>query len=128
MSPPAGPLGTIGQVAIRVIDVERATTFYRDVLGLPFLFAFPGLAFFRAGEVRLMLTAASEPRFDHPASIVYYRVGDIEEAHVTLLERGAVFERAPAITHRAPGQELWLAFLQDGEGNVLALMEERRVP
>src|SRR5687768_14248993 len=37
----------IGQVAITVGNVERSTTFFRDVLGLKFLFAAgPNLAFF----------------------------------------------------------------------------------
>lgn len=57
-SPPPTPgLSDIGQIAITVGDVTKATAFYRDVLGLKFLFsAGPNLAFFSAGHVRLMLS------------------------------------------------------------------------
>ena len=40
-------LGAIGQIAVPVGDIERAIAFYRDVLGMRFLFkAPPGLGFF----------------------------------------------------------------------------------
>lgn len=50
-------LSKIRQIAITVSDVEHALEFYRDVLGLTFLFS-PGanLAFLDAGGNRLMLT------------------------------------------------------------------------
>lgn len=79
---------TLGQVAIRVHDVGRATAFYRDQLGLPLLFEFTGLAFFRCGDVRLMLSTAEKPEFDHPASILYYRVPDVEASYAELGARG----------------------------------------
>jgi methylmalonyl-CoA/ethylmalonyl-CoA epimerase len=119
-------LSQIGQIAINVQDVERATAFYRDVLGLRFLFAYPGLAFFDAGGVRLMLSRAEDPKLDHPASILYYRVPVIEAAHEALVSRGVHFERSPHLVARMPDHELWLAELQDSEGNILALMTEKR--
>jgi len=71
----------VEQIAINVHDVDRAVKFYRDVLGLPFLFQVPQMAFFQCGEVRLMLGIPSEPEFDHPSSTIYFRVADIEAAH-----------------------------------------------
>lgn len=126
-SEPAFGLSQIGQIAIHVEDVERATAFYRDRLGMRFLFAFPGLAFFDCGGVRLMLSRAEKPEFDHPASILYYRVPDLALAHATLGERGVSFESDPHLIHKAADHELWMAFLRDSEGNLLGLMSEKPV-
>jgi methylmalonyl-CoA/ethylmalonyl-CoA epimerase len=119
-------LSQIGQIAINVQDVERATAFYRDTLGMRFLFAFPGLAFFDCGGVRLMLSRAEDPKLDHPASILYYRVADIEAAHQALAARGVRFETGPHLVARMPDHELWLAEFSDSEENILALMAEKR--
>jgi len=119
-------LSQIGQIAINVQDVERATAFYRDTLGMRFLFAFPGLAFFDGAGVRLMLSRAEDPRFDHKASILYYRVPDIEAAHAALAARGVRFESGPHLVARMPDHELWLADFYDSEDNLLALMTEKR--
>src|SRR6267378_2453960 len=77
----------IGQVSILVQDLERATAFYRDALGLPLLFTAPNLAFFDCGGVRLMLGPAETPQFDHPSSILYFRVSDLNAAYQRLVER-----------------------------------------
>lgn len=122
-------LSKIGQILVNAPDVARATAFYRDRLGLKFLFAAgERLAFFDAGGVRLMLAAATpeEREFDHPSSILYFAVDDIEAAHRVLTERGVEFRRGRELTHRAPGYELWTAFFRDSEGNTLALQSERR--
>ncbi|MGE5233873.1 MAG: VOC family protein [Acidobacteriota bacterium] len=120
-------LRSIGQIAINAKDLERATAFYRDRLGLRELFTAPGLAFFDCGGVRLMLSGAEEPEFDHPSSILYFKVDDIEASHRALVERGVEFRQPPHVVHRAPGMELWMAFFLDSEGNTLALQCERRV-
>ncbi len=120
-------LGSIGQIAINAKDLERATAFYRDRLGLRLLFAAPGLAFFDCGGVRLMLSGAEEPEFDHPSSVLYFKVDDIAASHQELVARGVEFRREPHVIHRAPGMELWMAFFRDSEGNTQALMCERRV-
>jgi len=117
-------LSQIGQIAIHAQDVERATAFYRDQLGMTFLFAAPGLAFFDCGGVRLMLSRAEKPEFDHPASILYYKVPDIEDARRALAGRGVVFGSEPHVVHRAADHDLWLADFRDSEGNLLALMSE----
>jgi predicted enzyme related to lactoylglutathione lyase len=118
-------LTQIGQIAVTTRDTERAVRFYRDVLGLPFLFQAGPLAFFMCGSVRLMLSTPEKPEFDHPASILYYRVEDIAAAHETLVSRGVTFIEAPRVIHKAPDHDLWMAFFHDSEGNPLALMSER---
>ncbi|MBI1966596.1 MAG: VOC family protein [Gemmatimonadetes bacterium] len=124
---PAGVgLDRIGQIAINAHDLERAVRFYRDTLGMRFLFQVPGMAFFDCGGIRLMLGLASEPRFDHPASILYYRVDDIHAAHQVLTGRGVAFERPPHFVAKLETHDLWLAFCKDSEDNVLALMAEVR--
>jgi predicted enzyme related to lactoylglutathione lyase len=119
-------LAQIGQIAINVHDLERAVAFYRDTLGIRFLFQAPGgLAFFDVGGVRLMLGAAENPDFNHPASTLYYKVEDIDAAYRTLTERGVVFIDEPHLIAKLPSHELWMTFFRDSEDNVLALMEER---
>lgn len=119
-------LGRIGQIAVNAHDLPRAVTFYRDTLGMRFLFEVPQMAFFDCAGVRLMLGLPSAPAFDHPASIIYYRVDDIQAAHRILVKRGVVFHEPPHVAARLPDHELWLAFFRDTEKNVIALMSEVR--
>lgn len=121
----ATPFGlcTIAQVAVTAHDIERATTFYRDTLGMKFLFsAPPGLAFFDCAGVRLMLSLPAKPEFDHPSSILYFDVADIQAAHATLVERGVKFEEAPTFVANMGTYDLWIASFRDSENNVMALM------
>lgn len=115
----------IGQLAINCRDVARATRFYRDVLGLPLLFEAGGMAFFDCGGVRLMLSRPSSAELDHPASPIYFRVTDIEARLQAMQASGAAIRRAAQPTHRDARHELWIGWFEDGEGNLLALMEER---
>ena len=119
------PLRDIGQIAIRITDLPRATAFYRDVLGLPFLFDAPRLAFFQAGSIRLMLSPAETPEFDHPGSVLYFSVADIGSAYATLRARGVRFRDEPHVVHSTPQGALWITAFEDSEANVLALMEWR---
>lgn len=121
-----GALTAIGQIAINVHDLDRAVACYRDQLGLELLFTVPNLAFFRCGTVRLMLGRAERPEFDHPGSILYYRVDDIDRTHADLLAKGIPFESGPHLIARMPDHELWMAFGKDSEGNTFGLMCERR--
>ena len=123
---PATPgLAQIGQIALAMKDLPRAVAFYRDVLGLPFLFeAPPKLAFFDCAGVRLMLSEPEKPEFDHPASIIYYRVMSMQESVAVLKSRGAVFESDPHLIAKMPNHDLWMAFLRDPERNLIGLMSE----
>lgn len=117
----------IGQIAINAHDVERAVAFYRDALGLKLLFkAGPGLAFFECGGVRLMLTNPEKPEFDHPGSILYFTVPDIQAAYAAMKEKGAKFEDEPHMIARMPDHDLWMVFFRDSEGNLMGLMSEVR--
>jgi methylmalonyl-CoA/ethylmalonyl-CoA epimerase len=118
-------LSQIGQIAITVHDTDRAVAFYRDALGLPFLFQAGQLAFFQCGGVRLMLSVPEKPEFNHPASILYYRVDDIEAAHAELTGRGVVFTDKPHFIAKMPDHDLWMAFFRDSEDNLLGLMCEK---
>lgn len=117
----------IAQISMRARDVARAVSFYRDTLGLTLLFeAPPQMAFFDCGGIRLMVSVPTEPEFDHPGSILYFRVDDIQSAHAAYRERGVTFRGEPHLVARMPDHELWMAFFQDSEGNTLALMNEVR--
>jgi methylmalonyl-CoA/ethylmalonyl-CoA epimerase len=115
----------LGQVAINTKDVDRAAAFYQDKLGLKLLFkAPPGLAFFDCGGVRLMLTRAETPEFDHPSSILYFAVPDIQAAYGKLKESGVHFEEEPRLIARMTAHDLWMTSFRDTEGNLMALMSE----
>jgi len=119
-------IADVGQIFINAKDLPRAIGFYRDVLGLPLLFEIPGSAFFQAGGVRLMVGTAETPEFDHPASIVYYRVADIHAAFGALAAAGVHVEHEPRMIAKMPDHDLWMGFFHDSEGNVAALMSEVR--
>jgi methylmalonyl-CoA/ethylmalonyl-CoA epimerase len=118
-------LSEIGQISIPVQDVARATDFYRDRLGMRYLFsAPPGLAFFACGTVRLMLSRPEGPEREQGSSTLYFRVTKIEQAYRTLQDRGVRFHGAPHLIAKMDTHDLWMAFFHDSEDNVLALMEE----
>ncbi len=116
-------LGPIMQILVPVSDVDRAADFYADVLGLPLLFRYPGNAFFDAHGVRLYLAQPSEPAYTGPATL-YFRVGDVKTTFESLVARGATVREAPEIAHRDAEYDLWLAFVQDPDGNNIGLMRE----
>jgi len=120
----APSLRSIGQVSIRVHDVGRAVAFYRDVLGLDFLFDTGPLAFLMCGDVRIMLTKPESPEFDHPSSTLYFRVDDIHATRAELAERGAEFDDDPHLIARMPDHELWMTFFRDPDRNLHGLMAE----
>ena len=125
MSATATGITRLGQIAINTKDVERAAAFYQDKLGLKLLFkAPPGLAFFDCGGVRLMLSRPEKPEFDHPNSVLYFAVPDIQAAYGKLKESGVRFEDEPHLIARMPAHDLWMTFFRDSEGNLLALMSE----
>lgn len=116
----------IGQIAISVSSVATALPFYRDVLGLPFLFSpSPDLAFLMAGSVRLMLSLPQGAGQVGANSPLYFRVQGIEARHAEMLARGARGERGPQLTARMPDHELWISFLRDPDANLIGLMEEK---
>jgi len=120
-------LSEIQQIALTVSDVSIALPFYRDVLGLTFLFSpAPTLAFLAAGSVRIMLSTPQGAGTVGHNSILYFKVTDIAATHAAILERGARNERAPQLTARMPDHELWSAFVRDPDGNLIGLVEEKR--
>ena len=123
MSSPSFGLSTIEQIAVTAHDIERATAFYRDTLGMKHLFSVPpNLAFFDCGGIRLMLSLPAKPEFDHPSSIIYFKVDDIQEACATLSQRGVQIEEQPIFVADMGTYDLWLASFRDSENNLLALM------
>ena len=127
MTAVAGTVGLsrIGQIAVIVHDLPRAVAFYRDILGMRFLFeAPPKMAFFDCGGIRLMLSLPETPEYDHPSSIIYYAVDDIQQTSAVLQARGVTFDSPPHLIARLPHADLWMAFLRDADRNPVALMSE----
>ena len=119
---------SIGQLMIPVDNFDKGVAFYRDVLGLPFLFAAPPqMAFFMCGSVRLLVGVLPPGEKAQRGSAIYFRVPDIKAVHAELVGKGVQFRAAPHQVHRTAQSELWLAEFADPDGNQLALMEERKV-
>ena len=120
-------LSDIGQIGVTVSDLEKATAFYRDALGIKHLFnAPPAMAFFAAGSVRLMLSRAEKPDSEPFKCALYFKVADIQAARDSLAARGVTFEVEPHRLAKMPDHELWMAFFRDPDRNLLALMCEKR--
>jgi len=118
-------LSQIGQVAMNAHDIERAVTFYRDKLGMKHLFSVPPkMAFFDCDGIMLMLSLPEKPEFDHPGSILYFNVEDIEQAAETLIARGVQFEDKPTFVANMGAYDLWMGFFRDSENNLLAIRSQ----
>ena len=116
----------VGQIQVNAKDLEASRAFYRDVLGLPLILEIPGAVFFDAGNLRLMVAKAERPEFDHPASIIYYRVPDLDAAFQAVRAAGAAVAHEPQLIARMPDHELWMAFVRDPAENYIGLMAEVR--
>ena len=114
----------IRQISINVHDSDRAVAFYRDILGLKLLFRAGHLAFFDCDGIRLMLSPPEKPEFDHPSSILYFKVDDIQQAYAQLQARSVKTEGVPNLVAKMPDHDLWLAAFRDSENNLLCLMAE----
>lgn len=125
--PTAFRLARIGQIHIPVQDLDRATRFYRDTLGMTFLFeAPPRMAFLDCGGIRLMLGTPEDAAAPKPATIIYYMVDDIQEAFATLSGRGVQFVDQPHFVAKLATGDLWMTFLRDSEDNLIGLQSEVR--
>jgi predicted enzyme related to lactoylglutathione lyase len=124
---PANALGRIGQIALTVHDMERAIEFWRDIVGLAFLFQAPNVAFFDVAGVRLMLGSAESPDVKPAGTVLYFEVDDLDATFATLRDRGAAVAEngEPHFIARLGAKDLWMAFLRDPDGNLFALMAER---
>jgi len=119
-------LSQISQISVNVHDLARAAAFYKETLGMKHLFTVPPkMAFFDAGGIRLMLAIPERPNLDHPSSILYFKVSDIENAHKVLESRGVHFETKPMLVAPMATHDLWLAEFRDSENNILALLCEK---
>jgi predicted enzyme related to lactoylglutathione lyase len=119
-------LSQLGQISMNAHDIDRATAFYADTLGVKLLFRAGKMSFFDCGGVRLMLSIPETPDYDHPGSVLYFKVNDIDATHRELSGRSVTFLGDPHLIARMPDHELWMAFFKDSEGNTLALMTEKR--
>lgn len=115
----------LGQVAVNVENVERAVSFYKDVIKLPLLFEMNGLAFFQCGETRLLLSRPESQEFNHPSSVLYFQVDNLTSEVSRMKDAGATFIDEPHMVAKVGDTETWMAFFKDSEGNTLALMNER---
>ena len=121
-------LSSIGQINIPVHDLESSIEFYRNSLGMKYLFQVPNMAFFECGGIRILLAVPEDSASDHPSSIIYFTVDDINSATNALRDRGVVFSGNPGLIAEMPGHDLWMSFFKDPDENTLALMSELAKP
>ena len=114
----------LGQIAVNVDDLTRAVVFYKEVIGLPLLFEMDGLAFFQCGETRLLLSRPEREEFNHPSSILYFKVDDLNSEVSRMKAAGATFIDEPHLVAKVGDIETWMVFFKDTEGNTHALMSE----
>jgi len=121
-------LRTLGQIAITVRDLAASRAFYRDTLGMVFLFDAGSMTFFQCESVRLLLGTAEGDQCDAPlagsSTILYFRVDDLKQTHAILLARGVKFSEPPHLVAKMPDHDLWMAFLKDPDENTIGLMNE----
>ena len=117
-------LNHIGQIALPVIDVDRAESFYEHVIGLRKLYRFGDLSFFDCAGVRLLLDKAEDAANFKPQGCIYFRCADIALTVTTLEKRGVTFTHRPHRIAQMDDHDLWMAFFHDPDGHTLAVMQE----
>ena len=123
---PSPSLTGILQIAITVKEIDRATAFYRDALGLPVLMTAPNMAFFNCGGVRLYLASGQTSEHNGGQSFLYFRTPDIDALLADAKAKNVSIHQEPNVIARMPDHDLWLMWIKDSEGNLLGIMEERR--
>lgn len=114
----------IGQIAIAVSDVDAAEAFYRHAVGLRHLYRFGDLTFFDCCGLRLMIEKGRTAEDVRSASTIYFHCADIALGVRALERRGVSFNSSPHLIARMDDHDLWMAFFEDPDGHVLALMQE----
>lgn len=127
MTDPRPGVGRIGQIALSVTDMERSIAFWRDTVGLKFLFQAPNVAFFDVGGVRLMLGSAESPAAKPAGTVLYFEVDDLDATFALLRDLGThvALNGEPHFIAKLGDRELWMAFLHDPDGHLFGLMSER---
>ncbi|MEC1451526.1 VOC family protein [Bacillus haynesii] len=117
----------VGQIGVPVQDLERASAFYQDVLGLSLLFRTDRVAFFECGGLRLLLSLPEKDEFAHASSIIYFQVEDLPAVYNEIATKGVSFPIEPYVAAKIEQTETWMAFFKDTEGNTLALISEVQI-
>jgi methylmalonyl-CoA/ethylmalonyl-CoA epimerase len=117
-------LNQIGQIALPVIDVDRSEDFYEKVIGLRKLYRIGDLTFFDCAGARLLLEKSRERDSFKPQGCIYFRCADIALTVATLTERGVTFFHPAHLIAKMDDHDLWMAFFQDPDGHILAVMHE----
>lgn len=112
------------QVAQHADDLDRAAAFYESLLGGPPAGRFePGLLFFNVGRSRLLLERAAA------SALVYLEVDDVHATVSRLRGEGVDIMGEPKVifshtddTLGPAGNDEWMAFIRDSEGNTVGLI------
>lgn len=119
-------VGPLAQVHVSVTDIDRSVAFYRDTLGIPFLFQLPGqsMALLSTGDMPLYLAVPESPE-SASRVLLHFPVDDINAEHARLAAAGVPVIDKPHVVHRDGTTELWMSFLREPDGHKIALIQER---
>jgi methylmalonyl-CoA/ethylmalonyl-CoA epimerase len=117
-------LNQISQIALPVVDTDRAEAFYEKVIGLRKLYRFGDLSFFDCAGVRLLLDKVRDRLEFRPQGCIYFRCADIALTVAELERRGITFTDRPHLIAAMDDHDLWMAFFNDPDGHTLAVMQE----
>jgi catechol 2,3-dioxygenase-like lactoylglutathione lyase family enzyme len=113
-------------LTIPVADLERALTFYRDMLGFDHVRTSDAGALLRAGEGRVLLYRSSASAPSH--TLGGFEVERLEPVIESLMTRGVMFDEYDIPGLKTVDHVAWIgperaAWFRDSEGNVLSISE-----
>jgi methylmalonyl-CoA/ethylmalonyl-CoA epimerase len=110
------------QVAVTTKDLTQAIAFYRDTLGLPFLFESNDMAFFDLAGTRLMIATDRERPDVRPGAILYFDAAEFELTLARLKAAKVPLDGPVETVQRTVEGELKLQQFSDPDGNALAII------
>ena len=112
-------LTKIAQVAVKTKDLQRATEFYRDKLGMKVLLSSTIISVVDCGGITLLLGP------NETGSLIYFDVDDIQKAVETPSSQGIKIEEKPTLVGQLGNMDVWIAAFKDSEDNVVGLMSKK---
>ncbi len=119
-------LTAIGQLEIRVGNIDEARAFYGDVLGVEVESVFGQTMMLKCGELTILVQESATRPIGCP---IYFQVdGRVHEIADQLKANGVRFKSGPScIVENFMNKSSWLGFFEDPWGNPLGLMGDMPV-
>ena len=112
----------IGQIILRVADLDRSVTFWTENVGLVLATSAGSFAFLDGNGVQLTLHQVDEPPPDESLTEIVLEVDDVKGSFAELSGRGVPFELDLRPVTSDGGRELWAAHFQDPDGHLASVV------